>query len=101
MIDGLPCVVMIPIIAVFTKYDLLVTHFFREDPAKSKPDAERNASDSLDNSVNELQGEWVKLLTDTESRPTDLRIPCVKVSTKAKGSSAERWCIFIASVALY
>jgi hypothetical protein len=57
-----------------------VTQFWRQDnqPGKSKQqrvdDAERNASDSFDRSVKELQEEWVK-------SPTDLSIPCVKVST--------------------
>ncbi|KAF8322430.1 hypothetical protein F5887DRAFT_1028395 [Amanita rubescens] len=66
----------IPIIAVFTKYDLLVTQFWIQDkqPGKSKQkrddDAERNASDSFHRSVEELQA------------ATDLLIPCVKVSTK-------------------
>ena len=86
---------MIPIIAVFTKYDLLVTHFLREDPAKLKPDAERKASESFDHSVKELQGEWRKLPTNPESgkSPADIQISCVKVSTKATRSSAERSCI--------
>lgn len=86
---------MIPIIAVFTKSDLLVTHFLREDPAKFKPDAERKASESFDHSVKELQGEWGKLPTNPESgkSPADIPISCVKVSTKAKRSSAERSCI--------
>lgn len=57
-----------------------MTQFWRQDnqPGKSKQqrvdDAERNASDSFDRSVKELQEEWVK-------SPTDLSIPCVKVST--------------------
>jgi hypothetical protein len=57
-----------------------VTQFWRQDnqPGKSKQkrddDAERNASDSFDRSVKELEEEWVK-------SPTDLSIPCVKVST--------------------
>ena len=50
--------------------------FWRQDqPGKSKQerdaDAERNASNSFDRSVKELQEEWV----------TDLSITCVKVST--------------------
>ena len=57
---------------VFTKYDVLVTQFWRQDsqPGKSEQqrnvDAERSASDSFDSSVNELQ---------------EVSIPCVKVST--------------------
>ena len=88
-------VVMIPIIAVFTKYDLLVTHFLREDPAKFKPDAETKASESFGHSVKELQGEWGKLPTNPESgkSPTDIPISCMKVSTKAKRSSAKHSCI--------
>ena len=82
MIDSLSFVyiVKIPIVAVFTKYDVLVTQFWRQDsqPGKSEQqrnvDAERSASDSFDSSVNELREEWRK------SR-TDLSIPCVKVST--------------------
>jgi len=64
--------VNIPTIAVFTKYDLLVTQFWRQDnqPWKSKRgDAEKNASDSFDRFVKELQ------------KLTDLSLPCVKVST--------------------
>ena len=74
MIDSLSFVyiVKIPIVAVFTKYDELVTQFWRQDsqPGKSEQqrnvDAERSASDSFDSSVNELR---------------EASIPCVKVST--------------------
>ena len=60
-----------------------MTQFWRQDnqPGKSKQkrddDAERNALESFDRSVNELQEEWVK-------SSTDLSIPCVKVSTTAQ-----------------
>jgi len=70
-------IVKIPIIAIFTKYDQLVTQFWRQDKEPGKPeqkrsdDAERNALDSFNHSVKELQEEWGKSLT----------IPCVKVST--------------------
>jgi hypothetical protein len=75
LIDSLSFVyiVKIPIIAVFTKYDVLVTQFWIQgsQPGKSEQerndDAERSASDSFDSSVKELQEEWA--------------IPCVKVST--------------------
>ena len=70
-------IVNIPIIAIFTKYDQLVTQFWRQDrePGKSEQkrsdDAERNALDSFNRSVKELQEEWGNSLT----------IPCVRVST--------------------
>jgi len=59
-------IVNIPIIAVFTKYDLLVTQFWIQE----KQSAEKNALDSFDRAVKEMQA------------ATDLSIPCVKVSTK-------------------
>jgi hypothetical protein len=60
--------VTVKTIAVFTKYDRLVTEFWRKDNRleKSKDDAKKKASDFFDNSVKEL---------------LDLSIPCVKVST--------------------
>jgi hypothetical protein len=57
-----------------------VTQYWRQDnqpEPKRNDDAERNASDSFDRSVKELQEEWVK-------SPKDLSIPCVKVSTTAQ-----------------
>jgi len=62
----------IPIIAVFTKYDLLINQFFQEDPET----AEQMASASFDRSVKDLQ------------QSIDLSIPCVKVSTE--DTSAKR-----------
>jgi hypothetical protein len=59
-----------------------VTEFWRQDnqPGKSKQkrgdDAERNASNSFDRSVKELQEEWVQS-----------PIPCVKVSTDNNAQS--------------
>ena len=67
----------IPIIAVFTKYDLLINQFFQEDPAT----AEEMASASFDRSVKDLQLELVRL-------SIDFSIPCVKVSTE--DTSAKR-----------
>ena len=63
------CVVQIPIIVVFTKYDLLINQFFQEDPET----AEEIASASFDHSVKDLRQELVGL-------SIDLSIPCVKVS---------------------
>ncbi|KAG6824246.1 hypothetical protein H0H92_007556, partial [Tricholoma furcatifolium] len=65
----------IPIIAVFTKYDLLVKQFFRQDTATSKEElfnAERKASESFSRSVKQLDSQ-------TESL-AELSIPSVKVS---------------------
>jgi len=70
-------VVNIPIIGVFTKYDLLINQFYQGNPET----AEEEASASFDRSVKELQKDLVRL-------SIDLSIPCVKVSTKetsAKG----------------
>jgi len=61
----------IPIIAVFTKYDLLINQFFQEDPAT----AEEKALAFFDHSVKVLQEELVRL-------SIDLLVPCVKVSTE-------------------
>ena len=62
-------VVHIPIIAVYTKYDLLVNQFFQDNPAS----AEARASDSFDHSVKVMQDEPPRL----EIGPS---IPCVNVS---------------------
>ena len=72
-------IVNIPIIGVFTKYDLLINQFYQGNPDT----AEEKASASFDRSVKDLQQDLVKL-------SIDLSIPCVKVSTKetsAKGLS--------------
>jgi len=65
------CVVKIPIIAIFTKYDLLVNQFF----AKDQGTAQEKALSSFSCSVKELQEGW------GNSSTTPL-IPCVKVSMK-------------------
>lgn len=68
----------IPIIAVFTKYDQLVTQFSRKDKEK----AEDAALKSFNDSVMELQKAWVKLSTDPS-------IPCIKVSTKTSKNAQQ------------
>jgi len=74
------CEVNIPIIAVFTKYDRLVTQFWRQDhqsgksEQKKNDDAEKKASESFERSVKELREECVK-------SQTGLSISCVGVST--------------------
>jgi len=83
------CVVNIPIIAVFTKYDQLVTQFWRKDkrPGKSNQekddDAERNASDSFARSVKQLQEDWAKLSEE------NISIPCVKISTTGPNATSQ------------
>ncbi|KXN81010.1 hypothetical protein AN958_06472 [Leucoagaricus sp. SymC.cos] len=69
----------IPIIAVFTKYDLLVKQFLINDKS-GKPkqerlaDSERKALDSLDSSVEKLHDIWKKLSS------TEIQMACVKMS---------------------
>jgi hypothetical protein len=74
------CVVKIPIIAVFTKYDLLINQFYQRNPET----AENEALASFDRSAKDLQDDLVRL-------SIDLSIPCVKVSTKE--TSAKRLSI--------
>ena len=73
-------IVNIPIVGVFTKYDLLINQYYQGDPET----AEQNALASFDRSVKDLQEDIVRL-------SINLSIPCVKVSTE--GTSAKRLSI--------
>lgn len=73
------CAVNIPIITVFTKYDVLVNQFLiKERPTKPKPErlanSERKASESLHSSGEKLQNIWKGLSS------TKLPIAWVKMS---------------------
>lgn len=73
------CAVNIPIIAVFTKYDVLINQFLMKDRS-AKPKLERlanseiKASESLNSSGDKLHGIWKRLSS------TELPMAWVKMS---------------------
>lgn len=82
------CTVNIPIITVFTKFDLLVNQFLMKDKSKTPmplklANSERKASESLDSSGKKLQDIWKSL------QSTNLPIAWVKMSISTKNTDSK------------